>query len=81
MAYRVKQKFLNRGISYDRETLKEMFNGLSHQENANENTPIFHLIPVKMAMIMLERMQRKRNTPPLRIEMQTSHFGNQFGSF
>ena len=81
MAYRVKKKFLNRGISYDRETLKEMFNGLSHQENANENTPIFHLIPVKMAMIMLERMQRKRNTPPLWIEMQTSHFGNQFGSF
>jgi hypothetical protein len=35
MEYRAKQKILNRGLLNGQETLKEMFNILSHQENEN----------------------------------------------
>lgn len=34
--YRAKQKILNRGITNDNETLKEMFIILSHQRCANQ---------------------------------------------
>ena len=39
MGYRAKQRILNRGISNGQEALKEMFNILSHQGNANPNNP------------------------------------------
>ena len=39
MGYRAKQRFLNRSISNGGEALKEMFNILSHQGNANKNDP------------------------------------------
>jgi hypothetical protein len=37
MEYRSKQKNISRGISNDWGTLKEMFNILSHEGNANQN--------------------------------------------
>jgi hypothetical protein len=37
MGNRAKQRSLNRGISGGQEALKEMFNKLCHQENANQN--------------------------------------------
>ena len=37
MRYRAKRKILNRRIFNGREALKEMFNILSHQGNANQN--------------------------------------------
>jgi hypothetical protein len=37
MGYRAKQKILNKGISNGWEELKEIFNVLSHQENANQD--------------------------------------------
>jgi hypothetical protein len=39
MGYRAKQRIHNRGISNGREALKEMFQVLSHQGNANQNNP------------------------------------------
>jgi hypothetical protein len=39
MGYRAKQAILNRGIPNGLEATKEMFNILSHQENANQNNP------------------------------------------
>jgi hypothetical protein len=39
MEYTDKQRILNRGISNGQETLKQMFNILSHQGNANQNNP------------------------------------------
>ena len=47
MGYRPKQRILNRGLS----KLKEMFDILSHQGNANENNSEFHFIPIRMAKI------------------------------
>ena len=35
--YRTKQQILNRRITNDRESLKEMFKVLSHQRNENQN--------------------------------------------
>jgi hypothetical protein len=37
--YRAKQSILKRGIPNTQETLKEMFNILSHQGNPNQNDP------------------------------------------
>jgi hypothetical protein len=37
MGYRFKQRILNRGILNGLEVLKEMFNVLSHHENASQN--------------------------------------------
>jgi hypothetical protein len=37
MEYRAKQTILNKEISNGRGTLKEMFNILNHQVNANQN--------------------------------------------
>ena len=37
MWYRSKQRNLNKGISNDRETLKEILNNLNHQGKANQN--------------------------------------------
>ena len=37
MGYIAKQRMLNKGILNGREALKEMFNILSHQGNANQN--------------------------------------------
>jgi hypothetical protein len=39
MGYRAKQRILNWGIPNGLEALKEMFNILSHQGNANQNNP------------------------------------------
>mgnify|MGYP007114157574 CR=1 FL=1 len=39
MQDRANQRILNRGISSGRETVKEMFNGHSHQGNVSENNP------------------------------------------
>ena len=39
MGYRAKKRILNKGISNDKEALKEIFNILSHQKNANQNGP------------------------------------------
>jgi hypothetical protein len=39
MGYRAKQRILNQGISNGYEALKEMFNILSHQRNANQFNP------------------------------------------
>jgi hypothetical protein len=44
-----KQRILNRVISNDWETIKEMFTILSNQENANQNNSRFHLIPIRTA--------------------------------
>ena len=40
--YKTKQRILNRGISNSQETLKEMFNIVSPQENANQNKSVLH---------------------------------------
>jgi hypothetical protein len=45
MEYRVKQRIFNQGISHGREAHKEVFNILSHQENASQTTMRFHLTP------------------------------------
>jgi hypothetical protein len=39
MGYRAKQGVLNEAILNGQEAPKEMFNILSHQENANQNDP------------------------------------------
>ena len=39
MGYRDKQKILNREIANVQEALKEIFNILRHQGNANQNDP------------------------------------------
>ena len=39
MGYRDKQKILNREIANVQEALKELFNILWHQGNANQNDP------------------------------------------
>jgi hypothetical protein len=39
MGYRAKQRILNLGIPNGWEARKEMFNILSHKENANQNNP------------------------------------------
>ena len=39
MGYTAKQRILSKGISNDQEALKESFNILNHQGNANKNDP------------------------------------------
>ena len=39
MWYRTKQRILNRGILNGQKVLKEMFNIITHQGNANQNDP------------------------------------------
>jgi hypothetical protein len=49
MGYRAKQRILNRGILSGQESLKEMFNILSHQGKANQIDPEIHLTLIRMA--------------------------------
>ena len=53
-----KEKILNRGISNAWETLKEMFNILSHQENANQKNPE---IPPYSNHYSLEKKLKEKN--------------------
>jgi len=49
MGYWAEEKILSWGISNDHVAPKEIFNILSHQINANQNTLRFHLTPVRMS--------------------------------
>jgi len=51
MGYRAKGRILNWGILNGQEALKEMLNILSHQANANQNSPEIPPQPVRMAKI------------------------------
>ena len=78
MGYRAKQRILNRGILSGQESLKEMFNILSHQGKANQIDPEIHLTLIRMAKIensgddTLMRMWRKRKTLLLLVGLQIS---------
>ena len=51
MGYRSKQRILNRRISNGWDTLKKLFNILSHQGNANQNNWDIIFQPVRMTKI------------------------------
>ena len=51
MGCRVKQKLLNSGIMNGHETLKEMFNILSHEEMQIKTSQGFHLPTIRMVKI------------------------------
>jgi hypothetical protein len=51
MRYKSEQRILNRGNASGYETLKEMFNILSHQENTNQKPNVEILTPVRTAKI------------------------------
>ena len=51
MGCRTKQRILYWGITRGRETLKEMFNILSHHRNANQIVPEITFYPIRMAKI------------------------------
>jgi hypothetical protein len=77
MGYRAKQRFLKWGILNGWEAPKEMFNILSHQGNANKNNPEIPLHTSQNGLEqklrwqqILERMWRKKNTPPLLVGLQ-----------
>jgi hypothetical protein len=57
--YRSKSRILNREISNSPRTIKEMFNILSQQENANQNFSDIHLIPVRMAKIKTKQTKNR----------------------
>jgi hypothetical protein len=76
MGCSAKQRFLNTGISNGRESLKEMFKALSHQENANQNNCfILHtsewLRSKNSRYHMLARIWSKGNTSSLLVGVQT----------
>jgi hypothetical protein len=71
MSYIAKQRILNGGILKSQEVLKEIFNILCHQKNANQNDPEITSYTNHndqdqklKRQHMLARMWRK-NTPPL----------------
>ena len=49
MEYWTKQRIFNRKISNGQKILKEMFNFLSYQGNANQNT--YYLTPVQNGLV------------------------------
>ena len=51
MGYRSKHRIFNRIISNSRKTLKEFFNILSHQRNANQNDSEIPSILFRMAKV------------------------------
>ena len=72
MGYRTKQRIHNRGISNGWEALKEIFEVLSDQRNANQNEPeiqpyINQNGPDQKlrSQHILASMWRERKTPPL----------------
>ena len=79
MGYRAKQNVLSWGTPNGREISEEVLDILSHQGNANQNNLE---IPPHTSQIgqdlkirwqqMLERLQRKRNTSPLLVGLQTN---------
>jgi hypothetical protein len=73
MGYKAKQGIFNREISNSQEALKEMFNVINHQGNANQSNferVALHLTPIRMTEIKTDGSANLY-----------SHSGNQFGGF
>jgi hypothetical protein len=84
-----KQRILNRGISYGWETLKEIFNILSNQGNANQNDSEIPSYTCQNSKIkdtsdthaVKDVKQAEHSTIANGNAILYSNFGNQYGSF
>ena len=88
MGHRTKQNSHQRETSNGQETVKEMFNILSHQV---KTTLRFHLIPIGMAKIKKKKSRKAHACEDVEQGENSSiagesinlynHYGNQFGCF